>query len=86
MILFVGEQQAGHFVEEVAKDSVIFTGTILHVAETEELILAKPYSHIIIDLRQFIDSPSLIANGIRANTKRLFQWSIYFLCHWLYSL
>lgn len=64
MILFVGEQQAGHFVEEVAKDSVIFTGTILHVAETEELILAKPYSHIIIDLRQFIDSPSQIATEL----------------------
>ena len=50
MILFIGTQESGFFIEEIVKnDNIIFTNDI-DIAELEHIALKQTYSCIIIDI------------------------------------
>lgn len=65
MVLFVGEQTVGYYVEEIAKEEVVFTGRVSHVLDMEKYIYERGYSRIMIDLKQLVDDPEFIQSEMK---------------------
>ena len=65
MILFVGSQDVGYMVSQVSQEEVKYTGTISTVDEIENELFKMPYSKVIINLGQLLDSPVKLQAEIR---------------------
>lgn len=78
MILFVGTQEVGFYVPEIAGDQVQFTGTVHHIADLQNIILHQEYSRIIIDVRQFTDTAQEIAEQLSRLQKAVRNRFIFF--------
>ena len=56
MILFIGTEERGYFVEDTAHSEVEFSGYAPDLSEImDSVILARNYSHIIIDAEMLIN-------------------------------
>lgn len=78
MILFVGTEGVGGYVPEVTGEQVKFTGSHNHINEIGELLLEQEYSHIIIDLKQFIDPAEKIATELARMQKVIDEPFIFY--------
>lgn len=78
MILFVGTEGVGGYVPEVSGEQVKFTGSHNHINEIGELLLEQEYSHIIIDLKQFIDPAEKIASELERYQKVIDEPFIFY--------
>lgn len=60
-ILFVGTEQAGHYVPDVSKKSVEYTGDCLHIQSVRDWVIKADYEIVIFELSQFVDGAELLA-------------------------
>ena len=62
MILFVGTEERGYFIEEASRMEVKFSGYVPDLEEIiDSVILSQSYSHIIIDAEMLVNDYNTIA-------------------------
>lgn len=62
MILFVGTEERGYFIEEASRMEVKFSGYVPDLEKIiDSVILSQSYSHIIIDAEMLVNDYNTIA-------------------------
>ena len=62
MILFVGTEERGYFIEEASHMEVKFSGYVPDLEKIiDSVILSQSYSHIIIDAEMLVNDYNTIA-------------------------
>lgn len=64
MILFIGEQSKGYFIEDCTDEEITYSGYSSSILGLKNLCLKDKYTAIIFDVEQFIDNYKVIADEV----------------------
>ena len=69
MILFVGDEGKGFFLEDIAAETgnqIKYTGFLPHISEAKAVMAESNYDYIVIDITQFIDTAVDISGELKS--------------------